>query len=162
MNITIYTDGSCKMSKNFIGGWASIIKYKEKEIVLSGSYRQTTNNRMELIAVIKALEYIKKPSNITIITDSLYVVNPVNKGWLLKWEFFNWKRKDGTDTINMDLWKRLLSLIRYHNVKFKWIKGHNNHPENERCNYLACKEAENLINSTDNSSYNEIHKDLVS
>ena len=93
---------------------------------------------MELLAVIEALKKIEEPSNIVVISDSSYVVNSVKKGWLLAWEKFGWKRKDRTDTINKDLWIECLSLIRKHKkVEFSWVRGHNGHKENERCDELA-------------------------
>ena len=133
-DIIIYTDGSSRGNPG-PGGYGIIIeKYNSsysKEF--SEGFRLTTNNRMELLAVIEALEKLKQDrQKVSIYTDSKYVVDAVEKGWLLNWEKKNFKSKK-----NIDLWRRFLKIYRKHNVKFHWIKGHNNHPKNERCDELA-------------------------
>lgn len=130
--INIYTDGAAQGNPG-PGGYGVIMKYKDHVKELSEGFRLTTNNRMELLAVIKGLEAIKKEGiPVTIYSDSEYVVNAVEKGWLWSWEQKDFKKK-----ANADLWKRYIPLHRKFNPKFKWIRGHAGHIENERCDYLA-------------------------
>lgn len=132
--IHIYTDGSSKGNPG-PGGYGIIMEVKEKNIrkEFSQGFRLTTNNRMELLAVIIALEKIKYPyQSIKIFSDSLYVMNPIKKSWLLEWE-----KKDFKNKKNPDLWKRFLISYKKHHIDFIWVKGHNKHLENERCDYLA-------------------------
>ncbi len=132
--ITIYTDGAASGNPG-PGGYGIILKSTNHYKEISQGYRLTTNNRMELLAVIVALEAIKiERSNINIYTDSRYVCDAVEKGWLNEWEKKNFKKKK-----NIDLWQRFLTVYRIHKVKFHWIKGHANIPENERCDRLAVK-----------------------
>lgn len=133
--VIIYTDGASRGNPG-PGGYGAILQsgYKRKEI--SKGFRLTTNNRMELMAVIDSLRELNRPCEVTIYTDSQYVVNAVEKGWL-----FEWEKKGFKKTANADLWKQFLSLYRQHKVKFVWIRGHNGHPENERCDYLAVRAA---------------------
>ena len=145
--INIYTDGS-SIGNPGPGGYGIIMVLEDnaykKEV--SQGFSLTTNNRMELLAVIVALENIKIiSSNVEVFTDSKYVSDAVEKKWVFEWEKLNFKKKK-----NSDLWKRFLIIYRKHNVTFTWIKGHNNHPENERCDYLANKAARssNLIKDT--------------
>ena len=145
--INIYTDGS-SIGNPGPGGYGIIMVLEnnayKKEV--SQGFSLTTNNRMELLAVIVALENIKIiNSNVEVFTDSKYVSDAVEKKWVFEWEKLNFKKKK-----NPDLWKRFLIIYRKHNVTFKWIKGHNNHPENERCDYMANKAARssNLIKDT--------------
>ena len=145
--INIYTDGS-SIGNPGPGGYGIIMVLEnnayKKEV--SQGFSLTTNNRMELLAVIVALENIKIiSSNVEVFTDSKYVSDAVEKRWVFEWEKLNFKKKK-----NPDLWKRFLIIYRKHNVTFTWIKGHNNHPENERCDYLANKAARssNLIKDT--------------
>lgn len=135
--ITIYTDGAAKGNPG-PGGYGAILDFQGKRKELSEGFRMTTNNRMELLAVIKALESIKKPGwNVLIYSDSKYVVDAVEKNWVLGWEKKGFKGKK-----NPDLWKRFLVVYRQHHVRFHWIKGHAGHPENERCDELAVQAAE--------------------
>ena len=145
--INIYTDGS-SIGNPGPGGYGIIMVLEnnayKKEV--SQGFSLTTNNRMELLAVIVALENIKIiSSNVEVFTDSKYVSDAVEKKWVFEWEKLNFKKKK-----NSDLWKRFLIIYRKHNVTFRWIKGHNNHPENERCDYMANKAARssNLIKDT--------------
>lgn len=132
--IRIYTDGAAKGNPG-PGGYGTIMKYNDHVKELSQGYRLTTNNRMELLAVIAGLEAIKKEGiPVTIYSDSEYVVNAVEKGWIWNWEKQNFKKK-----ANADLWKRYIPLHDKFSPKFIWIRGHNGHPENERCDYLAVK-----------------------
>ncbi len=130
--IEIYTDGSSRGNPG-PGGYGVILRCGKYEKELSGGFKVTTNNRMELLAVIKGLESIKwQNANIVVYSDSAYVVNAVEKGWVFDWEKKGFKGKK-----NPDLWKRFLSVYRKHRVSFQWIKGHAGHPENERCDRLA-------------------------
>jgi ribonuclease HI len=132
--IRIYTDGAAKGNPG-PGGYGTIMKYGEHVKELSQGFRLTTNNRMELLAVIAGLEAIKKDGiPVTIYSDSEYVVNAVEKGWIWNWEKQNFKKK-----ANPDLWQRYIELHHKFKPKFIWIRGHNGHPENERCDYLAVK-----------------------
>jgi ribonuclease HI len=134
--IKIYTDGAAQGNPG-PGGYGVIMKYKDHVKELSQGFRLTTNNRMELLAVISGLEAIKKEGiPVTIYSDSEYVVNAVEKGWIWNWEKQNFKKK-----ANTDLWKRYIELHHKFKPKFIWIRGHAGHPENERCDYLAVKAA---------------------
>ena len=134
--VNIYTDGACRGNPGR-GGWGAILVYGAKEKELSGGEPMTTNNRMELSAVIAALALLKEPCHVTLTTDSQYVVNAIEKGWLASWSKNNWKKSDKSAVLNVDLWKRLLELLEIHEVDFVWVKGHNGHHYNERCDKLA-------------------------
>lgn len=134
--INIYTDGACSGNPG-AGGWGAILKYGSAEKEISGSEDCTTNNRMELTAVIQALRALREPCEVVLTTDSQYVVNGITKGWAESWKKNGWRKSNRQPALNSDLWDDLLSLCRVHNVKFVWIKGHNGHIENERCDYLA-------------------------
>lgn len=134
--IQIYTDGSSRGNPGKGGYGAVLISGKHRKEISQG-YRKTTNNRMELLAVIVALEAIKiNNADVIVTSDSKYVVDSVEKKWI-----YGWIKKNFKDVKNPDLWKRFLNVYSNHNVKFKWIKGHNNHPENERCDFLATQAA---------------------
>ena len=135
-HIDIFTDGSCSGNPG-PGGWAAILKYDTKIKELCGGDSDTTNNRMELTAVIEALRALKEPCDVLITTDSQYIVNAVEKKWVYAWKSKGWKKADGKPALNTDLWQRLLQLLDTHSVSFCWIKGHDGHPENERCDTLA-------------------------
>ena len=144
MKINIYTDGSSKGNPGK-GGYGVIIKALSKTLELSQGYRLTTNNRMELLAVIIGLESINKDHQvITVTSDSKYVIDSVEKGWVFNWEKKGFKKKK-----NPDLWKRFLIVYRKHNVNFKWIRGHSGHEENERCDQLAVDASTKLELKTD-------------
>ena len=144
MQINIYTDGSSKGNPGK-GGYGVIIKNKDHYLELSQGYNLTTNNRMELLAVIVGLESIKKENQTVLVTsDSKYVIDSVAKGWV-----FNWERKGFKKKKNPDLWRRFLEIYKNHNIKFKWIKGHNNNFYNERCDFLANLAAKNSNLSED-------------
>ncbi|REE05757.1 ribonuclease HI [Marinoscillum furvescens] len=137
--IKIYTDGAAKGNPG-PGGYGAILDFQGRRKELSEGFRNTTNNRMELLAVIKALEAIKKPGwEVLVYSDSKYVVDAVEKGWVFGWEKKGYKNKK-----NPDLWQRFLKIYRQHKVKFQWVKGHAGHPENERCDQLAVEAAEGL------------------
>lgn len=142
-HVDIYTDGACSGNPG-AGGWGAIIVYKGKEKVLSGAEAQTTNNRMELYAVIAALEALKEPCDITLCSDSKYVIDGLSKGWASSWRAHGWKKADKKPALNPDLWGRLLDLCEMHKIKYEWIKGHDGHPYNERCDALAVNEYNKL------------------
>lgn len=139
MTVSIFTDGACTGNPG-PGGWAAILRYGEHERVLSGGESQTTNNRMELTAVIKALEALTRPCEVTITTDSRYVCDSISLSRVYSWQKRNWMKKGGC-VPNSDLWARLLPLLEKHKVTFEWVKGHSGHPENERCDSIATLEA---------------------
>lgn len=134
--INIYTDGACSGNPG-PGGWGTILKYNDSTKELSGGDPDTTNNRMEMTAVIKGLEALKEPCKVTVTSDSKYIVDAVEKGWAIGWKQRGWKKADRKPALNSDLWEVLLSLLEKHDVTFNWIKGHNGHEENERCDELA-------------------------
>ncbi len=134
--ITIYTDGACSGNPG-PGGYGAILVFGDKRKEISGGYKNTTNNRMEMLAVIKALEALKESCAVTIVSDSKYVVDSVTKGWAARWKQNNWKKSDKSKAANPDLWEKLLSLLEKHHCEFKWIEGHAGHPENERCDEIA-------------------------
>lgn len=132
MHVIIFTDGAAQGNPG-PGGYGVILKYGERIKELSGGFKHTTNNRMELMAVIVGLEALKKDNlHVLIASDSRYVIDSVEKGWL-----FDWVKKDFKGKKNKDLWLRFLEVYKKHKVKFKWIEGHNGHPQNERCDELA-------------------------
>lgn len=138
-SVTIYTDGACQGNPG-PGGYCAILEYNAHRRELSGGFRQTTNNRMEMMAVIKALEALKEPCQVTVVSDSEYVVNGITKGWAKGWRAKGWRRS-GKTVPNWELWKLLLELCDYHHVRFEWVRGHDGHVENERCDELAVEAA---------------------
>ena len=141
--VTIYTDGACSGNPG-PGGWGVILMYKGTAKELSGSDVMTTNNRMELIAVISALEALNEPCHVILHTDSQYVSNAINLGWLKSWQTKGWKRKGG-EIKNLDLWVKLSALLEKHRVSFVWVKGHDENEFNNRCDELAVKAREAVI-----------------
>lgn len=133
--IEIYTDGACSGNPG-PGGWGAILRWNGHEKELSGGEAETTNNRMEMMAVIKALSALKKPSKVDLYTDSKYVMQGVNE-WLEGWKARGWRTAGKKPVKNQDLWERIDSAIQTHNVTFHWVKGHDGHPENERADQLA-------------------------
>ena len=138
--VTIYTDGACSGNPG-PGGWGAILGYGEIEKELSGGEAETTNNRMELTAVITALRALKEPCIVELYSDSKYVIDALEKGWVYGWKKKGWIKSDKKPALNVDLWEKLLPLLAYHQVSFRWVKGHNEHPENERCDRLAVAES---------------------
>ena len=134
--IEIFTDGACSGNPG-PGGWGAILRFGQHEKELSGGEENTTNNRMELTAVIRALEALKEPCEVTLTTDSRYVADGLSKGWARSWQQNGWRKADKKPALNPDLWERLLQLTDTHEVTVRWIKGHAGHPENERCDALA-------------------------
>ena len=135
-HVDIYTDGACRGNPGR-GGWGAVLVYKGVEKELSGGERMTTNNRMELSAVIAARSALREPCEITLTSDSKYVVDAVTKGWAKSWQARGWVKPDKSPALNPDLWEKLLRLLDYHQVTFVWVKGHAGHPYNERCDKLA-------------------------
>ncbi len=134
--VELFTDGACSGNPGK-GGYGAILRYKGKSKEFSEGFRRTTNNRMEILAVIVGLEALNEPCNVSVFSDSKYVVDAINQGWVYKWEAKGWMRTPKEPALNVDLWERLLVLLEEHNVEFNWVKGHNGHPENERCDHLA-------------------------
>lgn len=134
--VQIFTDGACSGNPG-PGGYGTILKYNGNEKELSAGYKNTTNNRMELRAVIVGLEQLKEKCRVDIYSDSKYIVDAVNQGWARRWRANRWMRNKKDAALNPDLWDRLLTLIEQHDVRFNWVKGHAGHPENERCDELA-------------------------
>ena len=134
--IEIYTDGSC-LGNPGKGGYAAILKYGQYTKELSGGERETTNNRMEIMSVIAALEALNQPCEAELYTDSQYVVNAINEGWAVRWRSMGWMRNKKEPALNSDLWEKLLQLLSVHKIKFNWVRGHSGHKYNERCDELA-------------------------
>lgn len=143
--VDIFTDGACSGNPG-PGGWGSILRYGSHELELSGGEKETTNNRMELTAVIEALKRLKTKCDITIYTDSKYVAEPFLQGWIWGWMKNGWKKSDKKPVLNPDLWQTLVSEIRKHEYHIVWVKGHAGHPENERCDKLATAKAIEFAN----------------
>ncbi len=144
--VEIYTDGACSGNPG-IGGWGVLLRYKDVEKELSGGDEQTTNNRMELTAVVEALKALKTNCNITLYTDSKYVMSGITE-WMPNWKRNNWKTANKkNDVKNVDLWLLLDELIKKHEIRWVWIKGHNGHPENERVDTLARAEVQKIKDS---------------
>ena len=134
--VEIFTDGACSGNPG-PGGYGVILRFGEHTKELSGGEHETTNNRMELTGVITGLAALKKPCEVTLTTDSKYVVDSITKGWVYGWQKKGWIKSDKKPALNVDLWKQLLPLLEKHKVNFVWVKGHAGHPENERCDQLA-------------------------
>ena len=139
--VDMYTDGACKGNPG-AGGFCCILRYKGKEKLVSGGEANTTNNRMELCAVISGLEILREPCEVTVYSDSKYVVDAMKLGWARGWKETGWKKSDGKTALNTDLWERLLSLSEMHRLRFVWVKGHDGHEYNERCDREAVAQAE--------------------
>ena len=138
-HVDLYTDGACSGNPG-AGGWGAILVYGGHEKVLSGGEDETTNNRMELSAVIAGLSALREPCEVTLTSDSRYVTDALTKGWAKGWQARGWKKSDNAPALNSDLWERLLSLTSLHRVTCVWVRGHQGHPYNERCDRLAVEE----------------------
>lgn len=143
--VELYTDGACSGNPG-IGGWAAVLIYKGKQKQLSGGERETTNNRMELTAVIRGLEALKEKCNVKIYSDSAYVVNAINNGWIINWQLNGWKTSSKDEVLNKDLWEKLLDLLSNHNSTFVKVKGHSTNELNNLCDKLAVGEVQKLKN----------------
>ena len=141
--VILFSDGACSGNPG-PGGWGCILRYGAHEREMSGGAPDTTNNRMELTAVIEGLSALKESCEIEVVSDSKYVVDAIEKGWAKSWKRNGWKKSDKKPALNVDLWEKLLSLLEEHKVTFKWIRGHSGHPENERCDELATAYYKNL------------------
>ena len=139
-HVEIHTDGSC-LGNPGPGGWAAVLRYGDFRRELSGGYANTTNNRMEILAVIRALESLKEICTVDLYTDSQYVAKAIRERWLHKWQHNGWQTSAKKTVKNRDLWERLAVLLEQHSVSFHWLKGHAGHPENERCDVLARAQA---------------------
>ena len=134
--VELYTDGACRGNPG-AGGWGAILVFKGKEKERSGGEPQTTNNRMELMAAIAGMEALKEPCEIVLTSDSKYLTDAINKGWLENWKKNGWRKSDKSAVLNVELWQRIDELISIHRVSFVWVQGHAGHPYNERCDALA-------------------------
>ena len=141
--VEIYTDGACRGNPG-PGGWGAILVCGPAEKELSGGEKSTTNNRMELMGAIAAFEALKVPCEVTFTSDSKYVIDGLEKGWAVGWKKRGWKKSDGSAALNPDLWERLLKAIAPHQIRYVWVRGHNGHPYNERCDKLATAFADGL------------------
>lgn len=149
MDVSLYTDGSARGNPEGPGGYGAILIYIDfkgvkHEREYSAGYKKTTNNRMELMAAIAGLEALTKPCCVTLYSDSQYLVKAFNEHWIEGWMKKGWKRGKNEPVKNVDLWKRLLKAMELHNVTFQWVKGHNGHPMNERCDVLATTAADGV------------------
>jgi len=135
--VQIYTDGGCEPNPG-PGGYGAVLVHPKKLMEVSGGFRRTTNNRMEIFAAIKGLELLKQPCKVTIYTDSQYLVNAMMAGWAARWKKRDWWRNNKERATNFDLWEKLLAVCEKHEVRFEWIKGHAGNTENECCDRLCC------------------------
>ncbi len=147
MEVKLFTDGSARGNPDGPGGYGAVLQYKDKmgqihEKELSGGYQKTTNNRMELMGVIRGLEALNQPCHVTLYSDSKYVIDAFRQHWIDSWIKNNWKKSDKKPVKNIDLWKKLLKVMEPHQMDFVWVKGHDGHPENERCDLLATSAAD--------------------
>ena len=141
--VEVFTDGACSGNPG-PGGWGAVLRYNGVEKELCGGEKETTNNRMELTAVIAALSALKEPCRVLLTTDSQYVVNGIEKGWARSWKAKGWIKGDKTPALNPELWDQLLTQVDRHKVEFVWVRGHAGHPYNERCDALATAYADSL------------------
>lgn len=141
--VDLYSDGACDTTKGH-GGWATILDYKGKELVLSGNEESTTNNRMELRGLLEGLKVLKRPCQVRVITDSQYLRKAFTDGWILKWQRNGWKTAGGDPVKNRELWDELIEQARKHALTFVWVKGHAGHDQNERVDQLAVAERKKL------------------
>lgn len=134
--VTLYTDGGAQGNPG-PGGYGVVLLYRQHRKELSGGYRMTTNNRMELMAVIAGLEKLNQPCDVTLYTDSRYIADAISQGWAKRWQANGWRRTAKEPALNPDLWQRALDLLKQHTIRVVWVRGHAGNPENERCDQLA-------------------------
>ena len=134
--VTLYTDGACSGNPG-PGGWGAILEYKEHRREMSGGEAETTNNRMELTAVIRGLQALKESCVVELYSDSKYVIDGLSKGWAVSWQKNGWRKADKKPALNSDLWEQLLELTAKHEMRYHWVKGHADNPNNNRCDELA-------------------------
>ncbi len=139
--VILYTDGACSGNPG-AGGWGAILSYNGIEKELSGGEANTTNNRMELTAVIRGLEALKEPCIVELYSDSKYVIDALEKGWARSWQAKGWKKPDKKPALNPDLWEKLLALTDIHTLSYHWVKGHADNPKNNRCDELAVEQSQ--------------------
>ena len=149
--VSIYTDGACRGNPGR-GGWGAILVYGQFEKELSGGERETTNNRMELLAAIEGLRALKEPCRVTLYSDSKYLVDAFNLGWTKTWQEENFRTGKKNEVKNPDLWQTLLELVKIHEVTFVWVRGHNGHAYNERCDILATTFADSFLQEEEDAS----------
>lgn len=142
--VELFTDGACSGNPG-VGGWGAILRFGNHEKELCGGEKDTTNNRMELTAVIEGLSALKEPCRVHIVTDSKYVADGISKGWAKSWQENGWKKADKKPALNTELWQKLLDLLSVHTVDIEWVKGHTGHKENERCDALAVSYYKKLL-----------------
>jgi len=142
--VYLYTDGACSGNPG-PGGYGAILKYGKYEKEICGGDENTTNNRMELLGVIKGLEALNEPCHVVLTSDSKYVIDALTLGWAEKWKQNGWMRNKKDAALNPDLWERLLQLTSNHEMEYNWVKGHAGHPENERCDKMAVKYYQKFI-----------------
>ena len=141
--VELYTDGACRGNPG-PGGWGAILVYAGREKAISGGEERTTNNRMELLAAIAGMEALKEPCEIVLTSDSKYLVDAINKGWLESWKARGWKKADKSPVLNVELWQKIDELLNLHKVTFVWVHGHTGHPYNERCDKIATEFADSF------------------
>ena len=141
--VTLYTDGACSGNPG-PGGWGAILVYMNYKKEMSGGEKETTNNRMELMAAIEGLSALKEPCKVKLVSDSKYLIDGLSKGWARSWRSKGWKKSDGKQALNIELWEKLLELEDYHDIEYEWVKGHAGHPYNERCDEMAVAEYSKL------------------
>lgn len=141
--VTLYTDGACSGNPG-PGGWGAILVYMGYKKEMSGSEKETTNNRMELMAAIEGMSALKEPCKVRLVSDSKYLIDGLSKGWARSWRSKGWKKSDGKKALNIELWEKLLELEDYHSIEYEWVKGHAGHPYNERCDEMAVAEYSKL------------------
>lgn len=142
--VTVYTDGACSGNPG-PGGWGAILRYGDHELELSGGEKETTNNRMELTAVIEALRRLKEPCSVELYSDSKYVIDALEKGWVWGWKKRGWIKSDKKPALNVDLWEKLLPLVQTHQVSYHWVKGHAQNEKNNRCDQMAVAESRKFL-----------------
>ncbi|MBR4016763.1 MAG: ribonuclease HI [Oscillospiraceae bacterium] len=142
--VTLYTDGACSGNPG-PGGWGAILEYQGTEKELSGGESSTTNNRMELTAVIEGLSALKEPCVVELYSDSKYVIDGLSKGWAESWRKNGWRKADKKPALNPDLWETLLNLVEKHQLRYHWVKGHAENPKNNRCDEMAVSESKKFL-----------------
>ncbi|MBQ9080717.1 MAG: ribonuclease HI [Clostridia bacterium] len=142
-HVDIYTDGACRGNPGN-GGWGAVLVFDGHEKEMSGGERLTTNNRMELTSAIAALSALKYACEVTLTSDSKYLTDAINRGWLESWQAKGWRKADKSEVLNVDLWQKLVPLLKTHKVTFVWVRGHAGHPYNERCDALATAYADSF------------------
>ncbi len=145
--VNLYADGACSGNPG-PGGYGTILEYNGRCKEFSGGFAETTNNRMELLGAIVGLEALKEPCKVTLYSDSKYLCDAITRGWVYAWQKNGWRKKDKKPALNVDLWERMLPLLRRHEVTLVWIKGHAGHEKNERCDALAVAAREQIVNKS--------------